>query len=356
MHVNSTTVPNAYAPRTTSGRFSKHEVFTLCTKEHRSRVTRLHASASSKATNDSQANHQAAKLLDRFWQARGVADVQQRQKLVSFAASIPEGAKGTQHSTELPGINDYWMLEDDASTVLQVAEASQRLLQLQQLLGPEEDVDIVWMLVREPGLLAADMSQLSDRLMVMRLAAQSTNVNVLKIVEDHPCLLLQKTFALDQQEDEADRVSAWQHGLVSDGTLHWQKRCLQLAQYALDHGDAHIGYRDNEDSDLVRWARKQRYAYKQRTLLPDRASRLQQLGFELDDEAAEWMRWFNEAKLYRMSQGHSCPGPLTTGSSFVLTNWCSVQRVAKKAGVLLPSRESLLDDIGFDWTCADALS
>ena len=75
-----------------------------------------------------------------------------------------------------------------------------------------------------------------------------------------------------EQEDEADRVSAWQHGLVSDGTLHWQKRCLQLAQYTLDHGDAHIGYRDNEDSDLVRWARKQRYAYKQDTLPADRCS------------------------------------------------------------------------------------
>ena len=48
-------------------------------------------------------------------------------------------------------------------------------------------------------LLAADMSQLSARLMVMRLAAQSTDVNVLKIVEDHPCLLLQETFALDSQ-------------------------------------------------------------------------------------------------------------------------------------------------------------
>lgn len=47
------------------------------------------------------------------------------------------------------------------------------------------------------------MSQLSDRLMVMRLAAQSTNVNVLKIVEDHPCLLLQKTFALDQQASQS---------------------------------------------------------------------------------------------------------------------------------------------------------
>lgn len=72
------------------------------------------------------------------------------------------------------------------------------------------------------------------------------------------------------QEAEEDRVSAWQHGLVSDGTLEWGKRCLQLAQYAVDHGDAHIGYRDNEDSDLVRWARKQRYAYKQKTLPADR--------------------------------------------------------------------------------------
>ena len=48
-------------------------------------------------------------------------------------------------------------------------------------------------------LLAADTSQLSARLMAMRLAAQSTDVDVLKIVEDHPCLLLQETFALDSQ-------------------------------------------------------------------------------------------------------------------------------------------------------------
>jgi len=34
---------------------------------------------------------------------------------------------------------------------LQVAEASRRLIQLQQLLGNQEDVDVVWMLVREPG-------------------------------------------------------------------------------------------------------------------------------------------------------------------------------------------------------------
>ncbi len=33
-----------------------------------------------------------------------------------------------------------------------------------------------------------------------------------------------------------------------------------------------------------------------------------------------------------------------------------MQRVAKRARVLLPDREALLDDIEFDWTCADALS
>ena len=72
------------------------------------------------------------------------------------------------------------------------------------------------------------------------------------------------------QEAEADRVTAWRHGLVSDGILEWGKRCLQVAQYSVDHGDAHIGFRDNEDSDLVRWARKQRYAFKQQTLPADR--------------------------------------------------------------------------------------
>ena len=56
--------------------------------------------------------------------------------------------------------------------------------------------------------------------------------------------------------------------------------------------------------------------------------------------------------LVKMPQLCSC---WEIASTFMLCR-CSVQRVAKRAGVLLPSREALLDDIGFDWTCADALS
>ena len=57
---------------------------------------------------------------------------------------------------------------------------------------------------------------------------------------------------------------------MSDGEVEWDRRCLQLVQYVEQHGDAHVGYRDNEDADLVRWARKQRHAHKKQTLEPQR--------------------------------------------------------------------------------------
>ena len=72
------------------------------------------------------------------------------------------------------------------------------------------------------------------------------------------------------QETVSDRVKAWQHGLVSDGELEWEKRCLEVAQYAQQQGNAHIGYRDGDDADLARWAKKQRSAYHQNTLAPAR--------------------------------------------------------------------------------------
>lgn len=40
--------------------------------------------------------------------------------------------------------------------LVQVREVSRRLLALRQLLGARDDVDVVWMVVREPGLLSAD--------------------------------------------------------------------------------------------------------------------------------------------------------------------------------------------------------
>ena len=43
-------------------------------------------------------------------------------------------------------------------------------------------------------------------------------------------------------------------------------------------------------------------------------------------------------------------------ADFLLINWCSVQRIMRRCGVLAPERVTLLDGLGFDWSGADPLS
>lgn len=59
---------------------------------------------------------------------------------------------------------------------------------------------------------------------------------------------------------------------------------------------------------------------------------------------------------YQQASGDCTPVPLSGGSSFLLFNWCAVQRIARRSGVLSPDREELLNSLGFDWSGADALS
>ena len=82
-------------------------------------------------------------------------------------------------------------------------------------------------------------------------------VRAVLVIHVLPCML---------QETGVARVRTWQHGLVSDGQLQWDRQCLQLVQYVQQHGDAHVGYRDGDDLNLVRWAKKQRAAYREQSL------------------------------------------------------------------------------------------
>lgn len=43
-------------------------------------------------------------------------------------------------------------------------------------------------------------------------------------------------------------------------------------------------------------------------------------------------------------------------ADFLLINWCSVQRIMRRCGVLPEERVAALDGLGFDWTGADPLS
>ena len=165
-----------------------------------------------------------------------------------------------------------------------MAAVSRRILALQQLLGGG-GVDVVWMLVREPRLLSADFRRwgcrelpvaqgqtlcsrpvqngpsskilaaivahtsnlphphpptspsarsIMQRLFDMKLAEGSEGLAVVGLVEQQPALLLQPDGAsggVTSDESAAERLQAWQHGLVSDNASEWARRYSQLQQY-----------------------------------------------------------------------------------------------------------------------------
>ncbi len=51
----------------------------------------------------------------------------------------------------------------------QIAGISQRLVELHQLLGGGADIDVIWMVTREPQLLTASRLDLMTRLMDMKV-------------------------------------------------------------------------------------------------------------------------------------------------------------------------------------------
>jgi len=53
---------------------------------------------------------------------------------------------------------------------LQIRAISQRLLELHALLGGGGDIDVIWMVTREPTLLTASKHQLMSRLMAMKVS------------------------------------------------------------------------------------------------------------------------------------------------------------------------------------------
>jgi hypothetical protein len=156
--------------------------------------------------------------------------------------------------------------------------------------------------------------------------------------------------------DIDELLPALAHGLVSDSASQWQQHLKQLKQYKAQHGHAHCGFRSTDDRDLARWCKKQRSAYKRGELGSEMLENLVELGFELDADAAEWGCWYHELVAFHKRHIGSDIGMFTSEESLYLTHWCSVQRIARRAGVMPEERIRLLDVLEFDWTGADPLS
>jgi hypothetical protein len=156
--------------------------------------------------------------------------------------------------------------------------------------------------------------------------------------------------------DAAELIPALRHGLSSDTRVDWNAKFSELVAYVKRHGDAHCGFRSGDDPALTRWCRKNRHCFMEGALTAEMEARLLGIGFEFDDEEAEWLRWYGDLREVseKRCMGHSETG--TLGDEFYLTNWCAVQRIARRSGVMKEYRIQLLDALGFDWTGADPLS
>ena len=228
------------------------------------------------------ASEEASGLLDRFWLASGVNDAIQRRRLVDLGVDQLNTGQAMLNSppstsSVLPGASSAWFLDGEGSVAEDVARISNRLLALQRLLGDRADVDVVWMVQREPNILTADISLITQRLVGLVTADGAAGVDIVKLIENQPGLLLQEGVSISGSDSEssAQQQLAWSYGLLGDDDVQWNRRISELEQYKAVHGDTHVGFRDGDDAELVRWAAKQRKELTGGSLTEERREKLQ---------------------------------------------------------------------------------
>ncbi len=300
-------------------------------------------------------------VLDRFWYSRGIVDDATRAQLVDMSLRGVEDREeqilaSTADDYVPPGVSSTWDIQRSVASgdgVLpdDVAFAAQRIIDLHRFLGSREDIDVVFMVQREPELLRASGQRLTRRILELRIDEAAEGMDVAKLAESQPALLLDEFENADSRKEKLR--DAWNYGLVSgDDDVQWQSRLAELEAYRDAHGDCHVGHRDGDPKPLKRWCKKQRAEKKEGTLDVDKAGQLAALGFEWDDEQAEWLRWFNE---FTGTQDE-IDSNLTKPEHFYLINWMSVQRIAQKSKVLSAEREAMLTEAGFSFEMPDPLS
>ena len=136
--------------------------------------------------------------------------------------------------------------------------------------------------------------------------------------------------------------------LINELGVTWDERFGQLITYKETYGDCLVPARWKSNPELASWCGTQRKAYKNESLTPYRAARLQRLGFVWDPFAAAWEQKFAELSDYIMAHGSSgfLDGfPDNSG----LNLWCVMQRQNYKNNQLAQDRITRLEQLGFLW-------
>jgi hypothetical protein len=147
----------------------------------------------------------------------------------------------------------------------------------------------------------------------------------------------------------------------------WEERYFKLCEYKNKYG--HVDVTVREDPKLASWIATQRKQYKEyvvsrkdsgmsgfepqttneTSVIANKFNLLTQLGVRLDPYQDTWMQQYHALKKFKTLYGH-CKVPRFYQPDPSLGMWVSNQRRKRKDGNLTEERESMLNELGFEWS------
>ena len=135
-------------------------------------------------------------------------------------------------------------------------------------------------------------------------------------------------------------------------TEKWEEGFSDLQQFKKREGNCRVSHGHKEgDHNLGFWVATQR-SHRDK-LTPERAERLDALGFVWDVLTDEWEKGFSNLQQFREREGNCRVSRRHKEGDFNLGDWASRQRAKKDSTP--PERKQRLDDIGFFGNSRDKL-
>jgi hypothetical protein len=146
----------------------------------------------------------------------------------------------------------------------------------------------------------------------------------------------------------------------------WEDSYQLLKSYKAKYGDPNVPRDFKDDPSLAEWCKTQRS--KQKTLLPERKRKLEEIGFLFRDSLKErsntqWEENFQRVKAASLqdkanprtdqegnNENNNKNEKDTKQSSSDLSRWMATQRQNYKRGLLSEERKKKLQSIGFEWS------
>jgi hypothetical protein len=130
----------------------------------------------------------------------------------------------------------------------------------------------------------------------------------------------------------------------------WEEGFKETLEYKNQHGEPNAprSYISSSGFRLGQWLSRQRTIYKSQKILPERAARLEAVGFIWDPQAAAWEEGFKETLEYKNQHGDpNARYSYVSPNGFRLGQWQNVQSAHNRGKRLTKERYHRLADIGF---------